>query len=407
MKEIQGMIGLLLVLVSLLAGCEPEVYHKGPTDFLQEDVLSKVDLRMYWERTIPLPAGEQVARIWVRGEKLYCLTDGDTLICVNAVVGTTLWSQELTVGEEEVFAPVHVDDMRLPMEVGDIKTIDNPPSMASFPLFNAVVISTTTRLWVIDRDKGTVYRNIVSDGFTPQVQGVCDTERFYTVNSRRQVCGVKLLQGLPFWQKSIKNELIKAPLALAPGYVLAATMDGTVQCYVADDLGTKIWHKKVHGGVRESFVADERGVFLAADDRMIYGLAASRGRPLWDPVSMASDPEGQMLLGEQTLFQYAGAKGGMYAVDIANGQLRWIAPKALSVLAIIDQTVYLKDRSSRLQIRDEITGKVLNTISLTDFELYPSNVTSPAIYMASRDGRIACLRHKSQGPITMEELKND
>ena len=83
MKEIQGMIGLLLVLVSLLAGCEPEVYHKGPTDFLQEDVLSKVDLRMYWERTIPLPAGEQVARIWVRGEKLYCLTDGDTLICVN------------------------------------------------------------------------------------------------------------------------------------------------------------------------------------------------------------------------------------------------------------------------------------------------------------------------------------
>ena len=407
MKEIQGMIGLLLVSVSLLAGCEPPVYREGATDILQGNVLSKVDLRMYWERTIPLPTGEQVDRTWILGDKFYCLTDGDTLICVNARVGTTLWSQELTVGQEQVFAPVHVDDMRLPLKVGNLQTIDTAPNMASFPQFNAVVISTTTRLWVIDRDKGTVYRNIVSDGFTPQVQGVCDTERFYTVNSRRQVCGVKLLQGLPFWQKSVKQELIKAPLAMAPGYVLAATMDGSVQCYVADDLGTKTWRKKLHGGVRESLVADERGVFLAADDRMIYGLTASRGRPRWDPLSMVSDPEGPMLLGEQTLFQYAGAQGGLYAVDIANGQLRWRAPKAKTVLAILDQKVYLKDRSSTLQVRDEMTGKVLHTISLADFELYPNNVNTPAIYMASRNGRIACLRHVSQGPITMEELTGD
>jgi outer membrane protein assembly factor BamB len=407
MKEMRGMIGLLLVSVSLLAGCEPTVYQEGAMDILQGKVLSKVDLRMYWERTIPLPTGEQVDRTWILGDKFYCLTDGDTLICVDARVGTTLWSQELTVGQEQVFAPVHVDDMRLPLKVGNLQTIDTPPSMASFPQFNAVVISTTTRLWVIDRDKGTLYRNIVSDGFTPQVQGVCDTERFYTVNSRRQVCGVKLLQGLPFWQKSIKQELIKAPLAMAPGYVLAATMDGTVQCYIADDLGTETWRKKLNGGVRESLVADERGVFLAADDRMIYGLTASRGRPLWDPVSMVSDPEGPMLLGEQTLFQYAGAQGGLYAVDIANGQLRWRAPKAKTVLAIIDQKVYLKDRSSTLQVRDEMTGKVLHTISLADFELYPNNVNTPAIYMASRNGRIACLRHVSQGPITMEELTSD
>jgi outer membrane protein assembly factor BamB len=406
MKVMRGMIGLLLVSVSLLAGCDPVVYHEDAPDILQGDVLSKVDLRMYWERTIPLPAGEQVERTWVLGEKLYCLTDGDTLICVDARVGTALWSQKVTVGEEQVYAPVHVDDMRLSLKVGDLDTIDNPPSMVDYPLFNAVVISTTTRLWVIDRDKGTVYRNIVSDGFTPQVQGVCDTERFYTVNSRRQVCGVKLLQGLPFWQKSIKQELIKAPLAMAPGYVFAATMDGIVQCYVADDLGTKIWNKKVHGGVRESLVADERGVFLAADDRMIYGLSTSRGRPLWDPVSMVSDPEGQMLLGEQTLFQYAGARGGVYAIDIANGQLRWRAPKAKTVLAIIDQKVYLKDRSRTLQVRDEMTGKVLHTISLADFEMYPHNVNS-AIYMASRNGRIACLRHVSQGPVTMEELMAD
>jgi outer membrane protein assembly factor BamB len=406
MKEIRGMIGLLLISVSLLAGCEPAVNHEGATDVLQKEVLSNVDLRMYWERTIPLPTGEQVERTWILGEKFYCLTDGDTLVCVDARIGTTLWSQELSVGEEEVFAPVHVDNMRLPLKVGNVQTIDDPPNMANFPQFNAVVISTSTRLWVIDRDKGTVYRNVVSDGFTPQVQGICDTERFYTVNSRRQVCGVKLLQGLPFWQKSIKSELIKSPLAMASGYVFAATMDGTVQSYVADDLGTEIWRKKLHGGVRESLVADERGVFIAADDRMIYGLTTSRGRPLWDPVSMVSDPEGPMLLGEQTLFQYAG-QSGLYAIDIANGQLRWRAPKAKAVLAIIDQKVYTKERSNTLQVRDEMTGKVLHTISLGDFELYPYNAKTPAIYMASRKGRIACLRHVSQGPITMKELTSD
>ena len=129
-----------------------------------------------------------------------------------------------------------------------------------------------------------------------------------------------------------------------------------------------------------------------------------RGTALWDPISLAGNPVGPVQVGEQTLFQEAGDGAGLYAVDLANGRLRWRNQLGVKVLAILDGTVYLQDRRRHLQIVDEMTGDVTTTLPLTGFQLVARNTTAPAIYAARHDGRIYCIRKADAPVLTVDDL---
>ena len=195
-----GVVALLAMLAGgLLVGCStPPEYATSPelgAANVHEDILAKADLKYYWQRRIPLPPDDRLKDIYLLGENLYFLTTKNVMVCVDARVGNPRWSIQITKGGDEVFAPTHVDGMRLSKKRGGLDSVLNPPSLDSYPAFDAVLINTMTRLLVLDRKTGEVYRDMAFDHFSARNRGVSDGQRFYVGASNRMIYAVKLMAG--------------------------------------------------------------------------------------------------------------------------------------------------------------------------------------------------------------------
>jgi outer membrane protein assembly factor BamB len=113
---------------------------------------------------------------------------------------------------------------------------------------------------------------------------------------------------------------------------------------------------------------------------------------------------GPTQLSELTIFQYV-RQDGLYAVNLANGKVRWKMPEGRKVVAIMKGTVYVLDKNKNLRMVNEITGKGDRYVPLSGFQHYAANVKAPAVYVATDDGEVFCIRKKDAGRLTAEMLR--
>ena len=380
-----------------------DLAHRPPASVIvREDVLAKADLQYYWKRQLSLDHGENVVRMYCMDENLYFLTNRNHLYAMDAAVGNPKWNLPVARTQNTVFAPTHISNMRLPEKVGTIRSLKHPPPPEEFKTFDAVLINSTTRLLVIDRKKGKVFRDVPFAGYVATDRGVSDGVYFYVASGSLLYYGLKLEPAVNVWRREI-GEMIMAPMSYYNRRLYMGTVDGTFRCADVNNFGQKHWELRFDGPIRSRFHVDARGVFLACEDRFIYALDPVRGVKLWDPVPLKGAITGPMQVGELTIFQYARGDG-LYAVNLANGKLRWKKPNARRVLGLMDGVVYLLDGRGNLQMVNEITGKTISSTPFGGFDLYADNLSAPAVYAAKRNGKVFCIRRKRAGRLTAEML---
>ena len=399
-------VGFPLFLVAVfLFGCGGDggfAPHPPAKTITSEDVLGGADLLYYWKRQLSLDPGEVVVRMYSIDENLYFLTNQNHLYAIDAAVGNPKWNLPVTQTQDTVFSPTHISNMRLSEKVGTSENIDQPAPPEAFKTFDAVLINSMTRLLVIDRKSGKIFRNIPFAGYVATNQGVSDGTSFYVASDSLLYYGINLESGVNIWWKEM-GETIMAPMSFYNGRVYLGTVEGVFRCADVEKFGDKRWQLRLFGPVRRGFHVDARGVFLGCEDRRIYSLDPGSGVKLWDSVSLNGAIASPLHVGELTIFQYA-ASDGLYAVNLANGKLRWKKPNARRVLGLMDGVVYLLDEQNNLQMVNEITGKSISSVPLSGFDFYADNITAPAIFTARKDGKIFCIRRKSSGRLTAEML---
>ena len=75
------------------------------------------------------------------------------------------------------------------------------------------------------------------------------------------------------------------------------------------------------------------------------------------------------------------------------------------MLAAFDGEVYLLNENNTLLIIDEMLGTVKTSMPLTGWDLFVANTSTPAVYLASKSGNLACIRKTTAGHLTPEMLK--
>lgn len=381
--------GSLTVAGWVLIGCGPEA---GPP-FPHPELLDRAGLQYYWDLTLDLDKGETLERLYLRDEALYCLTDRNRVIALDATRGTLRWSARLAAEGIEVFAPVHADGVRVPEEVVGMREIlsSRPPSGEPF---DAVAFNTVTRVLLFNRRTGEKRREIEL-GFTCGAGGATDGEQFYAPALRNAYHAVDLAEVVTLWMVSTDG-FLSASLREQDGYVYAADETGTVYATGAGRLRGATYRESVGGPVTADFHVDERGVFLPARNGRIHAFARVLTERLWEPVIVEGDLVDPIQVGEKTLFQHA-VPSRLYAVDVETGETRWQMPRGREVLAVRDETVYVRDDARYLKVVDEPTGRVRVSLPLAGMELFVPNVETDAIYAASAAGHVFCIRPAEAG----------
>lgn len=395
------LIRCILIVSAFLGfgGCAP----KGLPLQIDAGVLEKAGLQYYWKVQLGLVRGENLSQVMRLDENLYCLTDQNRLIAIDAGRGLVKWSTSVAGPGETVFSPTHANNVRLPEKVGGIKDILSSESIPESKAFDAVMINTLSHVLVFDRSNGKLYRKI-QFGFAASTAGVSDGKVFYVASTKGWYYAIRLREAVQSWWRSAED-MISAPVKYSAGYVYVADEAGTVIASSTQQSGRKQWVRKLNGAVTAEFHVDARGCFVPCDDQRLYAFRAIDGKKLWDRPFVCEGPlQDPVQVAENTAFQFArGDK--FYAINLTTGKARWTKPDGRIVLAAFDGEVYLLNSRNTLMIIDEMPGTVKTSLPMTGWDVFAPNVSAPSVYVASRGGAVACIRKITAGRLSPEMLR--
>ena len=431
----------ITVLFSALVGCEPGIFKGVPSP----DTLKDVDLQYYWKFKLKPGSGSGVKWIMLLDENLYCMTSENKLTAIDAATGVPKWTYHGIKPSDTVFVPLwHEADMRLSRDIHGVAAImgwdpmvkiDSEkikdvsltkimssddgdaaviPRQTKVEPFDALFINTNYYVTVLDRATGTVRRHITFDSrsstlaatFAANTAGCSDKRYFYTGATGGRYHAIALNEALHAWSLST-DDMITAPLAYHNGRLFVASEDHHLYSAQVGMQGKRVWRQKLDGSVIGQIFADARGCFVPCQDNRLYAFEAMAGTMLWDPFVCAGPLTRGIQVGEDSIFQYAD-RDGMYAINVANGRKRWHLPSTspCQVVGVIEGMIYLYHGQARqLQVVDELLGKVKHPVSIGRGVMFARNALMPAVYFATPDGRIFCVRLKTAGRLTEEMLR--
>lgn len=390
-----------------LVGCPAQQAPRPGGEYggvVHPDVLAKGDLQYYWAIKVTLDPGERIVKLYRLDENLYCLTDRNRIVAVDAQRGLPKWSIEVGPMEETVFTPSHCDQIALPMRVAGIEEMMHPQRAAPTKPFDAVFINTVHYVLVLDRATGRLVRKI-EFGFASNSGGCSDGQMYYVGGIDGRFHGFSMRESIHVWSLAAEK-MISVPLVRVGSNLYVASRDGYFYCARAARIRRQHWKQQMGGGVTAAFHVDTRGCFVPCEDGRLYAFDALSGQYLWDPFVCQGPVQQPVQVAKNSVFQYA-ANDKFYAINLVSGQPRWSMPQARKALAVMRGNVYVLDTRRMLLVVDEMLGTVKTSLPMTGFSVFLPNATVPAIYTATMDGRLFCIRHKSAGYLTIKMLHPD
>ncbi len=404
---------VLLIASGILVGCASQSAINATRQTAAQQaarhvkILKDAGLNYYWKWKLPLD-GEIIARTYLIDENLYCLTNANRLIAIDAARGILRWSRWVHVAKPgvKVYEPVNVKNVMIPRIPPTRKEILQPKlySDKKIKSFDAVIISTRTNALLIDRDNGEVIRRIEFNFNAGASAGVCSDGRLLFVpDTRGWYHAILLHQMIESWTLSVEGAITLAP-RYVDDKVIVVSEKGRVQVASTFETRNKIWTRVLKTSAGAPVLATRNHLLIPCMDKRLYAFDPTTGRELWEPFDCKKPLRDIPQISEVSAFQYARG-GDFHALAIVTGKLRWTLPDARKVLAAMDHKVYLMDKRNRILVVDEILGETKAAIQMPPTDLLAANTTAPAIFGASRDGNLYCIRTIDAGHLTAEMLK--
>ena len=368
---------------------------------LKPGVLERADLLYYWRLPLRLEEGESLQRLHLLDENLYCITSANRVIVVDASSGLRKWTHTFGEPDEPLFAPSHHTGALLPPEPIQPESMRSRTALITRERYDLVCFNTLRHAFVMDRSNGQIVREL-SLSQTANTGGACDGSYFYFASTEGLYHAISLDEAIEVWRLGMDGFISARPKAYG-GNVYVAAENGWLTAAAPGGPGRRIWDIRVSGPITADFHVDDRGLFVGCEDSRLYAMEPGTGLPLWEPFITNGPLRTPVQVGDNTLFQYAEADR-FYALGVSDGKQRWTHDRARTVLASMNQHVYVRDAANRLLVINEFTGSVRHIVPLTGLTIFAPNVKAPAIYAATDDGRVVCIRHARAGHLKPEML---
>ena len=421
MRRAMPLILALPLSLAIRAPVEAKAWPQTPGRTSIPAALRQAGLDTYWRTQVTLEHGERIDKMYAMEENLYLLTDRHRVIVISAASGLRKWTHSFGRRLGKLYRPCHGAGVLLSETPPGVEKIVTPPDLRALKAYNVVFFNTPNCAIALDRETGKQLRkmdfSVRPDEFTATTGGACDGEYFYVGASNGRCYSIQVNAGIIAWILRTGDMMTAAPHCQKAGETrrvffagedseLHVAQAGSLLSTIWPPAGTRTW-PAMAGPVIAEFHVDDRACFIPCEERRVYAFSLAGGNPIWrfsckgpllDPIQVS----------ENTVFQYArGDK--LYAINPANGKLRWALPEGRRVLASMPlndtPTAYLVDRSGNLLVVDEILGKVSASVRLKGCQLFADNTSAPAIYVARRAGRVYCLRHLGAPHLSEDVLR--
>lgn len=371
-------LGILLI----VAGCARSM--RPASEYLVEPQAAQAAASyLYWQAQLPLRAGDSVKRCHLVDDNLYVLTVLGDVYALHADQGLIRWHAGLTVKDYTVYRPSHLWT----------PTDDGP-----------VVFVTTNDVRVLDRYSGDEKLRAVLP-FPAGSGAVGDATRLYLGSSDGHM--YSLLWCHPFGDRPMQRWVVATggPVTAAPvlreGSLFFATSRGAIAS--SDPLtNEKNWIFRTQGAISADLLVDDYSVYAASEDRSLYRVDRATGRLLWRhrfPKPLTTSPA----VADFVVYQHCPTMG-LVALDMDSGEQKWAREDATEFLSAMAGEAAILTTGLTVDIVDTQTGQTKRRFALEGATMAAANLESDAVYVASPDGRVACIRSKSVPYLRQQEV---
>lgn len=343
----------------------PMARAAGSTDLmLSPELLDHAHLKIVWQQTLPLEAGEKFATVTAMGDRLYLRSDRNYIWAMNSTQGDVVFCRSL--------APQGIPVLGL-TSYGDtlISVVGN-------------------RLTEFSRITGDIERvdDLELSIVAPPVR---NKDFFYIAAADHRLHALRTRDLVRLFKVAPDDNSLITTVLADDNIVVFGTVEGDVTAITAD-APKKLWHFKAPEAVAGSIVRDGDSFYFACRDTNVYRI--DMGESMTAHMAWKFQTEAVLdrcpRVTEDFVYQYARGRG-LTAIDKRTGQAAWHLPEGLDLLAESKGKAYVITTVHTLVVMDNATGKSLYSVNCGPVTDHASNTKDAKIYITDGDGRVACL----------------
>jgi len=351
---------------------------EGMQRLVSPELLKQAELEILWENKLPIKSGESLERLFIPfdsfdkaqdgcaqgrlGNRIYGLSDQNFMVSLNRETGNVIFSRSIA----ETGFPV-----------------------AGLGLYKDELFSVAgNKLVEINAESG-AERSAKRLKFSVVCPAARNSSYFYVGGADRRMHVLRSEDKVQVFEVAAESDSMITSIVADENFVIFATNAGDV-ISITPDKSKQLWQFKAGGGIAQPIVRDAESLFAASGDTNVYRLNARTGKFVWKYQAGAKLEKGPQVT-QGVVYQYVRDEG-LVAIDKESGKLLWQLADGVELLAESEGKAYVITKAGTLAVMDNKKAKQVYTVDLSGVSIYVTNVVDSRIYIADKEGRIACLQ---------------
>ena len=326
------------------------------------EVLKQAELEILWETKLPIKMGESLERLFILGNRIYGLSGQNFMVSLNRETGNVIFGRPIA----ESGVPV--------VGLGLYK--------------NELFSVAGNKLVEINPESGTE-RSAQRLEFGVTCPAARNNLYFYIGGTDKRVHVLRSKDKVLAFEVAAESDSTITSIVADENSVIFATEDGNVISIVPDK-SKRLWQFDAIGGIAQPIIRDGNSLFVASRDTNIYRLNARTGKFVWKYQTGAKLEKGPQVTAG-AVYQYVRDEG-LVAIDKESHERIWQMADGVELLAESGGKSYVITKAGTLVVMDNKKAKQVYAIDISGVSVYVTNVADSKIYIADKQGRIACLQ---------------
>lgn len=330
------------------------------------ELLKSANLKMVWQNELPIKKGESVEHVLLIANRLYVISDRNYVLSLNKQDGVIVFGKTVSP------AGLLTSGMML---YGD-----------------ELLYASGSRLVRIDAESGLERKSTdIGQGMT--CPATRNASYFYAAGVDKRLHAFSADNMVQAFEVSADNESVISSILADENFVVFATEKGNVIC-IAPNSATCLWQFDAAGAIAGPVVRDWMSLFFASKDTNVYRVdmmqAPGQKRMVWKYQANGLLTQAPRVT-QKVVYQHVVSKG-VTAIDKETGSAMWSVPGGLDLLAEARGKAYIFTTAGTLVVMDNAKASTLYSVNLAQVSKYAANAMDDRIYIADKQGRLACLQ---------------
>jgi len=329
---------------------------------VRPELLENTELEILWENKLPIKEGESLERLFILDNRIYGLSDNNFMVSLNRTRGNVIFS-------------ISIAEVGLPV--------------VGLELYKDALFSVAGNKLVEINPESGAERSAKRLEFGISCPAARNSSYFYIAGTDRRMRTLRSEDKVQVFETAAENDSMITSVVADEDFVVFATDAGDV-ISITPDRPKQLWRFSAADSIAWPIVADAESLFAASKDTNVYRLNVRTGKLVWKYQSGAMLERGPRVT-QKVVYQYV-CNEGLAAIDRESGGLLWQLAEGVDLLAEADGKAYVITNTGTLVVMDNKKAKRLYCVNFAGVSRYAANVVDSKIYIAERDGRIACLK---------------